>query len=58
MTQFIDDNKHLYGVELICRVLPISPSTYYREKYLANNPERRSFRSQYDDFYISEIRRI
>ena len=58
MTQFIDANKHLYGVELICRVLPIAPSTYYREKYLANNPERRSFRSQYDDFYISEIRRI
>ena len=29
MIHFIDDNKHLYGVELICRVLPIAPSTYY-----------------------------
>ena len=58
MISFIDDNKAEYGVELICRVLPIAPSTYHREKYLANNPEKRSLRSQHDDFYISEIRRI
>jgi len=58
MIQFIDDNKHLYGVELICRVLPIAPSTYHRKKYLANNPEKRSLRSQHDDYYVSEIKRI
>ena len=58
MIQFIDDNKHLYGVELICRVLPIAPSTYHRKKYLANNPEKRSLRSQHDDYYISEIKHI
>ena len=58
MIQVIDDNKHLYGVELICRVLPIAPSTYHRKKYLANNPEKRSLRSQHDDYYLSEIKRI
>ena len=58
MISFIDDNKAEYGVELICRVLPIAPSTYHREKYLANNTKKRSLRSQHDDFYISEIRRI
>ena len=58
MIQFIDDNKHLYGVELICRVLPIAPSTYHRKKYLANNPEKRSLRRQHDDYYLSEIKRI
>ena len=58
MIQFIEDNKHLYGVELICRVLPIAPSTYYRAKDLEDNPEKRSQRSQYDDFYLSKIKRI
>jgi transposase InsO family protein len=58
MIQFIEDNKHLYGVELICRVLPIAPSIYYRAKDLEDNPEKRSQRSQYDDFYLSKIKRI
>ena len=58
MIQFIDDNKHLYGVELICRVLPIAPSTYYRAQDLSDNPHKRSLRSQHDDYYLSEIKRI
>jgi len=58
MVDFIDVNKQEYGIELICRVLPIAPSTYHRKKYLANNPENRSLRSQHDDFYISGIKRI
>ncbi|MGP5135371.1 IS3 family transposase, partial [Psychrobacter cibarius] len=58
MIQFIDDNKHLYGVELICRVLPIAPSTYYRAQDLSDNPHKRSLRSQHDDFYLSKIIRI
>jgi putative transposase len=32
MTSYIDRNKHRYGVEPICRVLPIAPSTYYQAK--------------------------
>jgi putative transposase len=29
MIAYIDRNKHRYGVEPICRVLPIAPSTYH-----------------------------
>ncbi len=58
MISFIDNNRAKYGVELICRVLPIAPSTYYRAKDLENSPEKRSLRRQHDDFYIGEIRRI
>ncbi|PKG36709.1 IS3 family transposase [Psychrobacter sp. Sarcosine-3u-12] len=58
MIQFIDDHKNNYGVELICRVLPIAPSTYHRAKDLESYPEKCSLRSQHDDFYISEIKRI
>ena len=58
MISFIDDNKAEYGVELICRVLPIAPSTYYRAQDLSDNPHKRSLRSQHDDYYLSEIKRI
>ncbi len=30
MVDFIHNNKELYGVEAICRILPIAASTYYR----------------------------
>jgi hypothetical protein len=29
MVRFIDDHRNMYGVEPICRVLPIAPSTYF-----------------------------
>ena len=58
MVQFIDDYRGSYGVEPICRVLPIAPSTYYRAKELGETPEKRSQRSQHDDFYLNEIKRI
>ena len=29
MKAFIDDHRAIYGVEPICKVLPIAPSTYY-----------------------------
>ena len=29
MIAFIDDHRADYGVEPICRVLPIAPSTYF-----------------------------
>ncbi|WP_157049266.1 IS3 family transposase [Psychrobacter urativorans] len=58
MVQFIDDYRGSYGIELICRVLPIAPSTYHRAKDLECCPEKRSLRSQHDDYYLSEIKRI
>ena len=32
MITYIDEFKHRYGVEPICRVLPIAPSTYYHAR--------------------------
>ena len=32
MTSFIDTPRGEYGVEPICRELPIAPSTYYESK--------------------------
>ncbi|MFC6205588.1 IS3 family transposase [Psychrobacter urativorans] len=58
MVQFIDDHKNYYGVEPICRVLPIAPSTYHRVKDLEDCPDKRSLRCLHDDYYISEIKRI
>jgi putative transposase len=29
MVGFIDDHREAHGVEPICKVLPIAPSTYY-----------------------------
>jgi hypothetical protein len=29
MIAFIDDHREVYGVEPICKVLPIAPSTYH-----------------------------
>ena len=29
MIDFIDEHRAIYGVEPICRVLPIAPSTYH-----------------------------
>ena len=29
MIAFIDDHREAHGVEPICKVLPIAPSTYY-----------------------------
>jgi len=42
MVSFIDQHRKAYGVEPMCAVLPIAPSTYYRCKYLQINPDKRS----------------
>jgi transposase InsO family protein len=57
MVQFIDEHRSEYGVEPICRVLPIAPSTYYAYKAVEAEPERRSARAKRDDELREEIRR-
>ncbi|SDL54389.1 HTH-like domain-containing protein [Franzmannia pantelleriensis] len=39
MIEFIDDHRESYGVEPICRVLPIAPSTYYEHKARVAQPD-------------------
>ncbi|MBD3727744.1 MAG: IS3 family transposase [Moraxella osloensis] len=58
MIKFIDDEKDNYGVESICRILPIAPSTYYRIKDEQENPEKQSRRKQSDKHLIEQIKQI
>lgn len=58
MINFIDDEKEKYGVEPICRILPIAPSTYYRIKDEQGNPEKQSRRKQSDTYLMEKIKRI
>jgi putative transposase len=46
MVAFIDDHRAEYGVEPICRVLPIAPSTYYTRKTIEADPTKASARAQ------------
>lgn len=58
MKAFIDNYRSDYGVEPICKVLPIAPSTYYRHAARRANPELRSARSKRDEDFRIQIRRI
>jgi putative transposase len=58
MVRFIDDHRTVYGVEPICRVLPIAPSTYFRHKLLARDRSRRSVRAVSDEVLRAIIRQI
>ena len=40
MIAFIDEHREAYGVEPICRVLPIAPSTYYAHAARRANPAK------------------
>jgi putative transposase len=44
MIAYIDENKATFGVEPICRLLPIAPSTYYEAR--ARAPSARRLRDQ------------
>ena len=58
MVRFIDDYRAEYGVEPICKVLPIAPSTYYAHKACETDPTQRSARARRDEKLRVEIRRV
>jgi transposase InsO family protein len=58
MIAFTDEHRSVYGVEPICRVLPIAPSTYHAHVARRAAPERLSHRTQRDEVLKSEIRRV
>ena len=58
MVAFIDDHREAYGVEPICDVLPIAPSTYYAHKACQADPALRSARAQRDEELCVEVRRV
>ena len=58
MVSFIDQHKAEYGVESMCSVLPIAPSTYYEHARRGREPERRPARKRRDDELRAHIRRV
>ena len=48
MIAFIEDHKVVHGVEPICRVLPIAPSTFYAHAAIARDPDLASDRTKRD----------
>src|SRR5689334_20761183 len=58
MIAFIEDHRPVYGVEPICRVLPIAPSTYYEHAARRRNPARLPPRARREEVLRTEIRRV
>ncbi len=58
MVQLIDEHREQYGVEPMCAVLPMAPSTYFRHKTLQAHPEQRSVRVRHDEALRAAIQRI
>ncbi len=55
---FLDDHRDAYGVESICSVLPIAPSTYYEQKARQADPDRLPARTKRDRVLSEEILRV
>jgi putative transposase len=58
MVRFIDDYREAYGVESICTLVRIAPSTYFLHKACEQDPSRRSARAQQDEVWRIEIQRV
>jgi len=58
MKAFIDEHRVVHGVEPICRVLPIAPSTYRAHAACAADPGRASARTKRDAILRPEITRV
>ena len=58
MVRFIDDHRATYGVEPICAVLPIAPSTYFLHHARQGNPTQRPARAKRDDELRIDIQRV
>src|SRR5271154_46180 len=58
MIAFIDAHRASYGVEPICRVLPIAPSTYHADAARRGGRGKLPARSRRDAALQVDIRRI
>jgi transposase InsO family protein len=58
MIEFIDDHRGAYGVEPICGVLPIAPSTYRTHAARRADPSRLPARVKRDASLMPEIARV
>ena len=58
MISFIDEHRSVLGVEPICKLLPIAPSTYYEVVAKRTDVDRLSARARRDMTMKVEIRRV
>jgi hypothetical protein len=58
MIAFIDDHRAAHGIEPICRVLPIAPSTYHDHAAKRADPSRLSARARRDAGLQTDIKRV
>jgi len=58
MVAFIDEHRGSYGVEPICDVLPIAPSTYYAHRARDRDPTLRPDREKRDEELRPQVRRV
>jgi len=58
MVRYIDEHKDRFGVEPICKMLPIAPSTYYELKARERDPARLPARQKRDAELCPQIQRV
>ena len=58
MRKFVDQYRHAYGVEPICKVMRIAPSGYWRYVAHQRNPELRCARAQRDNLLSVDVERV
>jgi putative transposase len=58
MIAFIDAQRGTHGVEPICRLLPIAPSTYREQAARTRDPDRMPARRKRDAVLCQETRRV
>ena len=58
MIGFIDDHRGAYGVEPICKLLPIAPSTFHAHAARRSDPARLPARARRDVVLATDIQRV
>ena len=58
MIAFVDDHRAAYGVEPICRGLPIAPSSYHEHAARRADPSRLPPRAKRDAELRQEVQRV
>jgi transposase InsO family protein len=58
LSEFIDQHRDRFGVEPICKVVPIAPSTYFAHVARCADPNLRSDRAKRDAELIPEVQRV
>jgi putative transposase len=58
MIDFVDEHRAIHGVEPICRVLPIAPSTYHAHAARRVDPDKLPARARRDTVLKVEIERV